>query len=267
VVQLRPADEGVHAPGIEEKWSESWGFDFSADDGTAGFVRLRTWPQLGVAWWWAYLVRTDLGILVVRDHEVPLPHRPDVLEIRADSLWGELVCETPFEHWGIGMEAFGLDVEWEEVSPVATHAHGDGYSQSGIVHGEVLVGRERLAFDGHGVRDHSWGPSDGVPGRRLTAMLGDDLAVDVVVDARGATSGWLWELGGDPVAVDAVLAEEQLGGAGVPVAARWVIAHRIELDIDLGPSVAIPGAALTRAPGMVTTSDGRRGTAWLEWRT
>jgi hypothetical protein len=230
----------------------------------------------------------------VRDHEVPLPHRPDVLEIRADSLWGELVCETPCEHWGIGMEAFGigfddgvvltadgdeigervavgLDLEWEVVSPPASSGASSGpssdvdrYSQGGIVHGEVLVGRERLAFDGRGIRDHSWGPSPRAAGRRLAAVLGDDLAVDVAVDATGTASGWLWELGGEAVAVDAVLAEEQRGPDGLPVAARWVIDHRIELDLDVGPPIVVPESGLTRAPAVVTTSDGRRGTAWWE---
>jgi hypothetical protein len=37
---------------------------------------------------------------------VPLPRAG--LEVRADGLWGELVCETPLEHWSVGLEAFGL---------------------------------------------------------------------------------------------------------------------------------------------------------------
>ena len=45
-------------------------------------------------------------LVAVRDHEVPLPRTG--LEVRADGLWGELVCETPLEHWSIGLEAFGL---------------------------------------------------------------------------------------------------------------------------------------------------------------
>jgi hypothetical protein len=292
VAQPRPADEHAHAPGTEDAWSESWGFDFGTADGTAGFVRLHTWPQRGTAWWWAYLVGSDVGLVVVRDHEVPLPHRSDVLEIRADSLWGELVCETPFEHWGIGMEAFGvrldddsaltaagdeigdrlavgLDLEWEVVSPVATSARSEadgGYSQGGIVHGELLLGRDHIPIHGRGNRDHSWGNwPQRTRGRRMTAHLGDEFAVDAAVDAFGEVTGWMWELGDDPVPVDAVLAEEQLDSTGIPIAARWVLAHRVELDVDLGAPVPIGGTTLTRAPGIVTTSDGQRGTAWLEW--
>jgi hypothetical protein len=287
VALLRPADELAHAPGSEGAWSETWGFDFGAPDGTAGFVRLRTWPERRIAWWWAYLVGPDLGLLVVRDHEVPLPHSADVLEIRADSLWGELVCESEFEHWGIGMEAFGvrldegsaltaagdeigerlavgLDLEWEVVSPAAERANG--YSQGGIVHGELLVDADRIAFDGCGIRDHSWGVPGTEPSRRIAAMLGEELAVDALVDVTGRASGWWWELGGEAVPVDAVLAEEQRGD-DAPVAARWVIARKIELEVDLGSPVVIPGAGLTRAPGVVTTPDDRHGTTWLEWST
>jgi hypothetical protein len=293
VAQPRPVDERSHEPDTRDAWSESWGFDFGSEDGTAGFVRLCSWPGRGVAWWWAYLVGADIGLVVVRDHEVPLPHRDDVLEIRADSLWGELVCETPFEHWGIGMEAFGvrldgavvltadgdeigerlavgLDLEWEVASPVTSRATGDGYSQGGVVHGELLVGTDRIAFDGQGVRDHVWGvPGAGALTHRLTAMLGDDVAIDAAVDSSGAASGWVWELDDDDdvvVPIHAVLAEDSHAGS-IPSSARWVIANRIELDLDVGAAVAIPHSGVTRAFCVATCPDGDRGTAWLEWRT
>jgi hypothetical protein len=97
----------------------------------------------------------DGALVLVHDDDVPLP-KGSLLEVRADGLWAELVCETPGEHWGFGLEAFGLryddpadalvtdraervpvglDLEWE------TPAH---------VIGEILVGRECIAFDGTG---------------------------------------------------------------------------------------------------------------------
>ena len=33
------------------------------------------------------------------------------LEVRADGLWGELMCETPLEHWSYGLEAFGVALD------------------------------------------------------------------------------------------------------------------------------------------------------------
>ena len=41
-----------------------------------------------------------------RRRRVPPPR--SLLEVRADGLWAELVCEIPGEHWGFGLEAFGL---------------------------------------------------------------------------------------------------------------------------------------------------------------
>jgi len=97
----------------------------------------------------------DGGLVLVADDDIPLP-KGSLLEVRADGLWAELVCETPGEHWGFGLEAFGLryddpgealvsdraervpvglDLEWETPDRVI---------------GEILVGRERIAFDGTG---------------------------------------------------------------------------------------------------------------------
>jgi hypothetical protein len=143
-----------------------WLLDFVAggDDAIAGFVLLELREAEKIAWYWTYLVGVPEvdGVLVVRDHEVLLPTQG--LEIRADGLWAELVCETPREHWTFGLESFGvrldapeaalragaeigeriavgLDIEWEVA--------GDG-PPAGIVHGDVLVGRARHEIDGAG---------------------------------------------------------------------------------------------------------------------
>jgi hypothetical protein len=144
----------------------AWHLDFARDDGLAGFVRLELREIEHVAWYWTYLVGLPGvgGIVVVRDHEVPLPRQGRAsLEIRADGLWAELWCETPGEHWTFGLEAFGvrldtaeealhaggeigervpvgLDLEWESTERAA----------AGVVHGDVLVGRERWAIDAAG---------------------------------------------------------------------------------------------------------------------
>jgi hypothetical protein len=147
-----------------------WLLDFvgdipdSADDSIAGFVRLELREAERIAWYWTYLVGVPgiAGVIVVRDHEVLLPRQG--LEIRADGLWAELTCETPREHWTFGLESFGvrlddgadalrpgeeigervavgLDIEWEV---------GAAGPPAGVVHGDVLVGRERFELDGTG---------------------------------------------------------------------------------------------------------------------
>ena len=55
--------------------------------------------------------------------------------------------------------ALGLDVEWEADDRCTPWlGGGGGYSQACTVHGDVLVGAERFALDGHGTRVHLWGP-------------------------------------------------------------------------------------------------------------
>jgi len=158
------ADERAHPPG-GDGWWEAWQLDVASDAGVGVAAVLACAPALGVAWWWTHVILPDRpGPIVVRDHEVPLPRVG--LEVRADGLWGELVCETPFEHWTYGLEAFGvalddptdslrgeigermpvgLDLEWE-VDPAVgdPRERGGGgpraYEQFGVVHGEVLVG-------------------------------------------------------------------------------------------------------------------------------
>jgi hypothetical protein len=129
----------------------AWSLRFADPSGTRGAVLLACLTDHA-----EYRAIVDLGesVLVVRDDDVPLP-RGALLEVRADSLWAELVCEVPGVHWGFGLEAFGLrladraearhadvgervavglDLEWDE----------------GRVIGEVLVGSRRIPVDGTG---------------------------------------------------------------------------------------------------------------------
>ena len=189
----RSSDEHRRPPQDDPWWADAWEIDFAATDGPAaeagvgGFVRLALLPNQGVAWWWTALLTPRL--VAVRDHEVPLPRTG--LEVRADGLWGDLVCETPLEHWSIGLEAFGIAYddpadawgdEWGERLPVgldleweATAGPGDllpagpapggpgaiGYAQPGRVHGEILVGpTDRIAFNGTGFRSRASGVLD-----------------------------------------------------------------------------------------------------------
>ena len=182
-------DERRHDPTDAELWNESWYFDFAAADGSVGgYVRLGLYPNLGVSWYWAYLVGdamrdacgTDASVLAVKHHEAALP-KAEVLEVREDGLWSALHCETPHDHWTIGLEAFavaletpgdayrgergdkvafGLDLEWEAAGPVYDYPGVTRYEQSCRVSGEILVGQERIEFDASGQRDHSWGVRD-----------------------------------------------------------------------------------------------------------
>lgn len=177
---VNAADEHAHPPAADPHWEESWNFDFVTSDGRlAGYARLGVRAADRRAWWWTAVVGTALPLVLVRDHDVD-PPRPRTLEIRASGLWAEPVCETPLEHWGLGLEAFavslddpieayggerghptplGLDLEWEADGPPALLG-ADRYRVAGPVHGEVLVGHQRLIVAGTGAWEHAWGPRD-----------------------------------------------------------------------------------------------------------
>jgi hypothetical protein len=216
----RAADERAHRPRGDEWW-ESWQLDVAGDDGTGIAVVLARAPSLGVAWWWTHLLLPDRpGPVVVRDHEVPLPRVG--LEVRADGLWGELVCETPFEHWTYGLEAFGValdaatdslrgeigervpvgfDLEWEidagGVGVRELDGPFPGYEQFGVVHGELLLARSRVTLDAVGRRAHRWGTPRW---------------------DRAARGGWLRERGATPLTGSDVPADASaLGSFVVPL--------------------------------------------------
>jgi hypothetical protein len=229
----------------------AWSLEFAQMDAgpwVAGFVRLELRPDDGVAWYWAYVLGRDIGLVVVRDHEVPLP-RGDQLVVRAEGLWAELVCETPGEHWSIGLEAFGvrlddpadglrgeigerlaigLDLEWE-VAPGAPSGEGP---VDGAVFGEVLVGRDRIALDAPG----TFREEDGLP----------DWVTTTGFAAQGGADGLprsVTRVGGDhPLPV------EVLGLAALPLT---------------GPGTDAP-ARLVRVLGRWTDDDGATKVGWID---
>jgi hypothetical protein len=138
--------------------AQHWQLDFARADGFAGFVRLALHPDENVAWFWTYLVGVpDVeGIVVVRDHDVPLPRQG--LEIRAEGLWAELWCEMPGEHWTFGLEAFGIRLDGPEDALRPGGEIGERvpigldleWETPDIVHGIVLVGRAQYELDAAG---------------------------------------------------------------------------------------------------------------------
>jgi hypothetical protein len=137
----------------------AWRLDFASTDGTTGSVELAV-PGAGEPGRARYEARIrgpalGDGVIVVRDDDVP-PPRGRLLEIRADGLWAELVCETPGEHWGFGLEAFGLrfasdeEAETSDVGERIAVGLDLEWETPGAVHGELLVGRARVPFTGTG---------------------------------------------------------------------------------------------------------------------
>ena len=176
------ADERRHVPGTAASWEEAYAFDFAVADGSlGGYVRLAIRPGDGRAWYWAALVERGSPTVLVRDHDVDLPPERS-LEVRASGLWADMTCETPLEHWTVGLEAFGValddpaeafgaergdpralgfDLEWEATAAAdPARAQSPGYAQPCVVNGEVLVGSRRIDLSGVGWRSHELGVRD-----------------------------------------------------------------------------------------------------------
>lgn len=262
--------ERRHPPGSGRAWEESWYLDFALPDaGLGGFVRLALQPNRRRAWYWAYLLGDRRPAVLVRHHDVALPRAG--LEVRAEGLWAALHCETPMEHWSTGLEAFavalddpadalagergelvpfGLDLEWEAAGP-ARDRPGGGYGQPGTVHGEVLLGPDRIEVDGAGHRVHEWGdPPWARPGRGWAAGRLDD---------------------GTEVSADALRTD--LDGAGLPRAATLADAagevtvepRRLAIIPLAEEAASGPVERLVRALCRFRAGDGRAGAGWAEW--
>jgi hypothetical protein len=277
-------DERRHRPAAgSTDWQESWSFDlWTADASLGAFVTLTFVPALATAWYWVAVVGTGRTLVALRDHEVPLPGG-SALEVRAPGLWSDLTCETPLDHWSVGLEAFavayddpleawrsergdptalGLDLEWEADGPAdalpadaGPNAGPDArtgqkrYRQACRVHGDVLVGAERLAIEAYGSRSHQWGerhwwgPSWAEAWGRLdngstfasaphdTAFSSDGLPQSATVDVEGGSA-------------------ELIAAAQAPV---------------LVPAVDGRNSRLARALCRYRTADGRTGAGWAEW--
>lgn len=285
-----PSDERRHEPGPELHWAESWSFDFHSGSGDlGGWARLTLLPNRGVAWYHAFLTGPDRQLAAVIDDAVPVP--ADDLELRTTGLWATHICETPLDHWTIGLEAFalgvddveeiygrqfgdrvplGFDLEWEATAAAAPRS--DGYQQACEVSGEILVGAEEIDFVGSGWRDHRWGVLDDWDRRWIDVRgrLDDGTRFSATVvdgDLASATAS----LDGSPVGV--VSASQTMRMPGIPSGARIAVDG---LEIGLDPAGVTPLEVLdverrrTRSPRAlcrVAATDGRTGSAWVEWNT
>ncbi len=174
---MDPGDELAHRHEARPDWFEAWDFAFCTRDARfGGHATLLRWPVLGRAWYWAAVVREDEPTVAMLATDIALG-RQRSMELRGSGVWADQNCETPFEHWSYGLEAFairldhpddalidfrgervalGYDLEWESDAEIVPTA--GGYTQGGRALGEVLVGDERIDLeDGTGLRSHVWG--------------------------------------------------------------------------------------------------------------
>jgi hypothetical protein len=180
--QLRAEDEGRHIVGTDELWGESWYHDFAAADGSyGGYVRLGLYPNLGIVWYWVYLVRRGEPLVLIRDHAAPCPPKDAPLDVSGERFTASWRCTEPLTTWRITTEGTGIalgdpaaafhrevgpdmpvriDLEWRGVAPVFPYTEATRYEQAAWVEGEMIVGDQRIEVHCPGERDHSWGRRD-----------------------------------------------------------------------------------------------------------
>jgi hypothetical protein len=305
-----PADEGRHAPGPEQLWSESWYFDFFAADGSiGGWIRIGLYPNWGRCWYHALVCGPGRPTVAVIDDDVALPRSDSSLEIRSHGLWAEHIGTHPLERWQVANEAagvavpggagaaelyrpggargdpvpMGLDLEWETDGEPYHYVWTTRYEIPCRVHGEILLGSERIELDGFGQRDHSWAPRDWWQfGWVWTAgRLSDGTrfhASDIRSPDARVGFGYLQPASGGIVPAawpdprdGTVHASEVLGDEGLTTSASVSIAG-LALDMEpigwapvplLGPNGEV--GRFPRAMCTFTAADGRTGHGWTEW--
>lgn len=262
-------------PGSGGRWEESFSFDFALPDASlAGYVRIGLRPAEGRAWFWAALAGEGRALVSVREHEIDLP-KPGLLEVRASGLWADFICETPLEHWTVGVEAFGvalddpteayrgergdrvaigLDLEWEAAAPAKEPDGASRYEQLCTVHGEILEGSSRTDFAGTGWRAHAWGRRDWWTDRWAWAgcHLDDGSAFAGATEDEG-------DVITAEVADDALLRTSTLRAGGSRLTATPV-AHAPVLI----PSLDGRSRALARSLCRFEAPDGQAGVGWAE---
>jgi hypothetical protein len=303
-VAITTGDERRHPPGEEPLWGESWYFDFASHDGgLGGWVRLGLYPNLGVSWYTAFLAGPGRPLVAVVDLEAPLPGR-GLLELRSEGLWADHICEAPFDHWTVVNEAFGIavddpaelygrglgdrvplgfDLEWEDDAEPYDYEVTTRYEIPCRVHGEILVGSERIELEGLGQRDHSWGVRDWWQfGWCWAAGWLDDGTrfhasdIRITPDFR-AGFGYVRAPDGSvshpgpPGTPGSVVAAEELGEHGFPTGGRISFAG---LDLAVSPLafapvlLTSPERRISRFPRALCrfeAGDGRSGYGWTEW--
>lgn len=297
-----PRDEFRHSPGDELLWNESYYFDwFSHDLSLGGYVRIGFNPGMGTVWYWACLVGPERPLVTLLANDVPMPRRDDSFELRHDGIWADHAVETPLEHMTANLEAFGLRLDDPaevyqavprgEVAPFGFELDFDtdraGYLWPPVtpryeipckVHGLIMVGDERIEFDGWGQRDHSWGAprdwwsmswswsagrlEDGTRFHTAGGFFpGDDWGVAYVLPGG---SDRMLEF--DQVSVQTVL-----GRDGLPTESRLGFG---DLDLRVEPLAFSPvlnvhpdgrEARFPRALARFRAADGREGGGWIEW--
>jgi hypothetical protein len=293
-------DEAGHRAGAEPLWNESWYFDgVSADASLGVWVRIGLYPNLGVAWYTAFVCGRGRPTTAVVDLQAPLP-TGDSLSIDAGHLRAEHTCEEPLRRFRVRIQASAetysdasallrgergapadvqLDLVWETDGLPYAYRLTTRYEIPCCVRGVVTIDGERLELSGTGQRDHSWGTRDwwSMDWMWSAGTLDDGTRMHAVALRMAGTppigAGYVQPPGRELVELEGVEASEWLAPNGLIARAR------IAVDRAL-PALAVEPLAFAplrlvasdgrvthfpRAMCRFTAEDGRTGLGWVEW--
>jgi hypothetical protein len=295
-----PEDEGRHPPGSEELWNESWYFDAVAEDGSLGaYVRIGLYPNLGTAWYTAYVTGPGRPAVAAVDLQAPLP-ADAALHTATDALEAEHRCEHPLERFVVTLEGSGeahddhsaplraergrpvpvaLDLAWDTDGAPYAYRMTTRYEIPCSVAGTIRVGDEEFALRGPGQRDHSWGVRDwwSMDWMWSAGRLGDGTRVHAVQirlpGGVGLGTGYIQNAGGELEELESVEAIEDVGPNGLVTTARLDLQPAgLALEAEplaFGPlRLVAPDGRTTSFPRAICrlrSDDGRVGLGWLEW--
>jgi hypothetical protein len=296
--QLGVADEGLHQPGGELLWNESYYFDFAAADGSlGGYVRLGLYPHWQRAWYWACLVRPGSPALLVADNALPLP-TPGRTSLTVGSLTASQEIADPLAAARVRLDAtaallpdpaaaygdlsaaepvrLALDLEWRTAGGVYPYRDLPRYEIPCEVTGVVRAGNEEFAVAASGERDHSWGERDWwqISWLWSSGRLTDGTAFHGMQANIGFGIGWpsfVVPPGGAIEHRAGFAAETSFGPDEFPVSSQLLVPGSPLTAVPLAfAPVALTApdgrrAQFPRALCRFTADDGRTGYGWTEW--
>jgi hypothetical protein len=293
------SDEGRHQPGPDMLWNESYYLDFVVEGGAiAGYVRIGLYPNLGVTWWTTMVVGADRPLTASVAYDLPVAGGTGLV-LSSHGVDMETVVEEPLAVMAVRGTAPGvvhsdpaavyrgepgepttvaMDLTWTTDGTPYHYDLTTRYEVPCLVRGEVTVGTERIAIEGQGQRDHSWGVRDwwAFGWCWAAARLDDGTRVHFTdVRAPGGRMSFGYVQPGDGLVhpVERLDVTEDLGVEGLPTVGRAVVEPGgLELDIEpvaFGPLLLDSSDGRTsrfpRAVARFVARDGRSGTGWIEW--
>ncbi len=297
--EVDSADEGRHRPEHDPLWNESYYLDFVAVGGAiAGYARIGLYPGLGVTWWTTALVGADRPLTASVSYDLPVADGTGLV-LNSHGVEVEAVVEAPLSAMAVRGTApavvhadpgavyrgeagdpttIGLDLTWTTDGTPYHYDLTTRYEVPCLVRGEITIDGERLAIEGQGQRDHSWGVRDwwAFGWCWAAARLDDGTRVhlaDIRIPGSPVTFGYLQPGDGSVQTVEALDVSEIPGEEGMPTSARAALEPGgLELQIEplaFGPLLLVAPDGRTsrfpRAAARFVARDGRIGTGWIEW--